>query len=232
MSKQDHYGECEYCKHDGTSYCEDCEHLDHEYFDHWEELTPEEKAGKEKAELEKVIKAAISEYIMVDVSEDFKKAFESAKKYAAETDFRGYFMGVLMTQDGNMVASDRYSLCKIKCDHIPETLKGYIVITLEDGKVGINHEQFPDYEAVLDTTGYKSIPLEQVNKTSSTCSKETTNLLLGDILFAVDNNKLQLAKEILTGEITLYYKPGAVLNPLIFQGANGVVVVQTMRNAI
>ncbi len=35
MSK-DHYGDCEYCKHDGTSYCEDCEHYEHEYYDHWD----------------------------------------------------------------------------------------------------------------------------------------------------------------------------------------------------
>lgn len=79
MSKQDHYGECEYCKHDGASYCEDCEHIDHEYFDHWEELTPEEEAKKEKAELEKVIKAAITEYIMVDVSEDLKKPLKAQR---------------------------------------------------------------------------------------------------------------------------------------------------------
>ncbi len=96
--------------------------------------TPEEVAKKEKTELENAIKNAISEYVMVAISEDFKKAFDNAKKVAAQVHYKTYFMGVLMTQDGHMVSSDSYMLSKVRCDTIPEPLKGRIVVTLEDGE--------------------------------------------------------------------------------------------------
>jgi hypothetical protein len=36
-----HYGDCDYCKHEDSSYCRECEHCDHDYYDHWESQTPE-----------------------------------------------------------------------------------------------------------------------------------------------------------------------------------------------
>lgn len=42
--RSSHYGNCKYCRNKSTSYCEECEHYDHEYYDYWESIAPEEMA--------------------------------------------------------------------------------------------------------------------------------------------------------------------------------------------
>ncbi|HCF71982.1 MAG TPA: hypothetical protein DER33_10450 [Syntrophomonas sp.] len=235
--KNKHYGNCDYCANNGSSCCDECEHYEHDYYDFWEEDTPEEIAKREKAEIEKANKEATHEYIELDISDEFKQAFDNAKKCAAvQHEFRPVLMGVLMTQDGYMVASNTFLLCKIKYDCIPECLKGRVVITLQDGQAGINHGSFPDYEPILDVARLKTTPLSQVTRTFKSKDSDQSYgfnqslLQLDDSIVALDDAKLQLALSILQGDIRLYYKPGEILYPLVFEGSNGVVVIVPLRD--
>jgi hypothetical protein len=235
--KNKHYGNCDYCANNGSSCCDECEHYEHDYYDFWEEDTPEEIAKREKAEIEKANKEATHEYIELDISDEFKQTFDIVKKCAAtQHQFRQVLIGVLMTQDGSMVASNTYMLCKIKCDSIPECLKGRVVVTLQDGQAGISHASFPNYKPIIDTIGHKIKPLSQVTMTYKGKEEDQTYgfnqalLQLDNTIVALDDAKLQLAKEILQGEIMLYYESVKNLSPLIFEGSNGIMVIVPLRD--
>ena len=70
--RSSHYGNCKYCRNKSTSYCEECEHYDHEYYDYWESIAPEEMAQMEKEEeLKSAVKNAVTKYILVHIPDDF-----------------------------------------------------------------------------------------------------------------------------------------------------------------
>lgn len=223
--RSSHYGNCKYCRNKSTSYCEECEHYDHEYYDYWESIAPEEMAQMEKEEeLESAVKNAVTKYILVHIPDDFKRAFDNIRRCAPPIHHRANFMGVFMTNDGCMAASDSYMLCEIRCDSIPKSLRGHIVITLEDGRAGINdREIYPPYRFLLDTIGHSRKPLDQA--ILEQCTDEIVWLQLEDRSIAVNRGKLELIKEILSGEITLYFKPGENTKPVILTGENGIAAL-------
>jgi hypothetical protein len=237
--KNKHYGECDYCINDRSTLCDDCEHNEHEYDDHWEEATPEVIAARVKAAIELSLKKATDEYIEIDIPEVVKQNFDIAKKFADEQHVRPALRGVLMTNDGYMVSSDTHMLCYLRCDSIPEQLKGNVAITLENKKVGLNKTApFPNYKPIVELTGHKSIPLikiamtyndEIIDENGLETGFKTVRLQLENAIVALDDNKLQKAKDILEGEIACHYVPGEKLRPLIFEGSNGSVVVVPLR---
>lgn len=236
MARHKHYGDCEYCANDGSHICDECEHNEREYFDYWEEDTPEAIAAREKAEYEAAIKKAITEHIEVNVSDHFRQTFEIAQKCAAREHFRPAFMGVLMTHEGYMVASNTYLICKIKCDDIPERLQGQIVITLEDNHAGICSVTYPNWKEVMKVDGLETIPYSQAEKAYKDKDSEVDNVFdlvifkLSGASVVLDKAKLQLVEDILQGDLMLSYRKGQALSPLFFDGDNGTMAVVPVRS--
>lgn len=230
INQNKYYGDCDYCANHGSC-CDECEHAAHEFYDFWEEAPPEEITKIEKAKIEKANEEAIQEYIELDIPNELKQAFDIAKKCTcALYKYRGTLQGVLMTQDGYMVSSDNTLLCKIQCDCIPEKLKGRVVITLQDGQAGISVGAYPKYKSLINISDHTAKPLGQITRINNRKNGFTQALLqLDNTTVALDDTKLQLAEEILQGEIMLYYKHGEKHSPIIFKGANAVMAVSPLR---
>lgn len=230
--KNSHYGNCDYCANDGGSYCSECEHYEHSLHDHWVENTPEEIERIKIAELEEAIDKAIDEGIELDIPTDLKNTFDLAKKCTARVSVSPSLMGVYMAEDGYMVASDGYILSKIKCESIPECLKGRIVITLQGGVAGISHDRYASYDHILTAENNCNIPLSGVIRT--TIKKDGFNIIhlhLNGTIVALADERLQLAEEILQGNITVHYNFGEIHSPITFKGSSGTVVIVPLRGA-
>ncbi|HBV97762.1 MAG: hypothetical protein JL50_03030 [Peptococcaceae bacterium BICA1-7] len=236
--KSSHYGDCDYCKNADSNMCEECEHYEHDYYDYWEEVKPEDITKKEREEYEEAIKNAISDYITVELSEVFKHTFDVAKNFTTRENHRPAFLGVYMDHDGCMVASDMFMLCKLKCDCIPDALKGKIVVVLDNDRAGIVSVSYPNYKAIFNNIAdYKSVMFSQITRRYEGKNKDNPRdydkayLVIEDTEILVNDNMLSIIENALLGEISVFYKLKDTWKTLFFKGSNGEVALAPARRS-
>jgi hypothetical protein len=233
--------DCEKCVHyEDNSYCEECEHYDRDFYDHYEEATPEIIAKREEEERLQAEEKAIDEWISVKISDEFREVFNLAKKCASDMHFRRAFMGVYVSPDGCLVASDTRQIVEIPCKYIPKELFGKCVIKLGENQAGIHTEQkFPAFEHyfTLDEKGnqyfksfnYAMATINEIQFFPLLESIEVKLLKHKDTEIAFQKKYLDLMKIILTGDIVVYYNPENKLTPVLFVGNNAKMVVVPLR---
>lgn len=234
--KHPYYGACFYCARDGSSHCDECTHHTRETFDHWEPVDDLTMWEKEEADHATRIAEAIHEWVEVEITGEFRAAYEKALRCAAYDHPRRSLMGVLATRDGCLVASDTIHLCEIICPNIPEELKGCIIMALDDGKAGICRAPYPAYKKLLKTDhpGMKCFDIFDVDVTTEVIddpqkSEKVLKLQLGDTAFGIMKNRFDLVISTLKPPIIAYCTPGDSWQSLVFSGANGKMVVGTIR---
>ena len=167
---------------------------------------------------------------------EFRAAYEKALRCAAYDHPRRSLMGVLATRDGCLVASDAIHLCEIICPTIPEILKGCIIMALDDGKAGICRAPYPAYKNLLKTDhpGMKCFDIYNADVVAEVIddpqkSEEVLKLQLGDTTFTVMKSRFDLVISPLKPPIIAYCTPGDSWQSLVVSGANGKMVVATIR---
>ncbi|MEN6325824.1 MAG: hypothetical protein ABFD18_06420 [Syntrophomonas sp.] len=229
------HGDCETCVHyeSGLDICEECEYGEHEYYDHYEKASKEDIAKREEEERQKAEAEAMSGYIDVDIPDDFRKAFEMAKKCAASIHFRKIFMSVYATSEGTLVASDTYRLIELKCE-VPEPLKEKCIVKLEDNRAAIHQGDFPNYKAIFeacneyDSVPYKGITLNPSDPEPDGRGFKITCLEFPGVNIPINKAFLDVMCEILTGDIRAFY-PEKNLAPVLFTGDNARMLIVPLR---
>lgn len=234
--KHPYYGVCFYCVRDGSYHCDECMHHTRETFDLWEPVDGLTMREKEEANRAEVIAETIHEWVEVETTAEFKAAYEKALRCTAYIQNRRELMGVLATRDGCLVASDTIHLCEIICPHIPEELKGCIIMALGDGKAGICRAPYPAYKNLLKTDhpGMKCFDIFGEDVITevidiSQMSEKVLKLQLGDTAFGIMKKRYDLVVSTLKPPIIAYCTPGDSWQSLVFSGANGKMVVATIR---
>lgn len=229
--------DCEKCVHyENSSYCEECEHYDRDLSDYYEEATPEIIAKREEAKRLQAEKEAIDEWIPVEISDEFREAFNLAKKYAAGEHFREALLGVYISLDNCLVASDTHQIVKIPCK-VPSELLGKCVIKLDENQAGIHTKQgFPAYrhffssdEYVMGKVQFSPLQNPKEKQYFEVFGFEVELLILKDHEIAFQKKYLDLMRGILTGDITAYYNPENKLAPVLFVGDNAKMVIVPLR---
>lgn len=237
--------DCEKCVHyENSSCCEECEHYDRDLSDYYEEATPEIIAKREEAKRLQAEKEAIDEWIPVEISDEFREAFNLAKKYAAGEHFREALLGVYISLDNCLVASDTHQIVKIPCK-VPSELLGKCVIKLDENQAGIHTKQeFPTYKHLFASDeyilhGYAMAIINEIQFSPILEPKESQRLKFSGIEaellkhknfeIAFQKKYLDLMRGILTGDITAYYNPENKLAPVLFVGDNAKMVIVPLR---
>lgn len=144
-------GSCETCKHFNTYTCDDCEHHYTDLMDLYEPVEPEKMAEIEEKERQEKVTSAITEWLELDLTEEFKNAFYIVKKFSASNHFRGLFMAVWVDKDAkNLIASDTIALIKMPCFTIPKELAGKVIFKLEGNRIGVAEKSLPAYQIEFD----------------------------------------------------------------------------------
>lgn len=142
--------DCETCKNFNTYTCDDCEHNYTDLEDLYEPISPEEMAKIEEKERQKRIASAITEWIELELTEEFRNAFNKVQKFTAYTHFRDIFMAVKVDDEAkHLIASDTHVLSKIPCHTIPEILVGKLIYKIEGNLIGATDAVYPDYELLF-----------------------------------------------------------------------------------
>lgn len=236
--------DCEKCVHyEDNSYCEECEHCDRNFYDHYEEATPEIITKREEEERLQAEEKAIDEWISVKISDEFREVFNLAKKCASDMHFRRAFMGVYVSPDGCLVASDTRQIVEIPCKYIPKELFGKCVIKLGENQAGIHTQQrFPKFKHLFMVDKYVMATINEIQFSPLLESKESQYFKSFDIEMELLKHKdteiafqkkyLDLMREVLTGNVAVHYNPEHKLASVLFVGNNAKMVVVPLRRHV
>lgn len=231
--------DCDICKHYESLKCSDCIYSEDEREDYFEPMSKEEIAQQEEQARQRSISAAINENIECEITDEFRLAFEAARKCSAEDHFKRVFMGVYATKEETLVASDTHMLLELKCDCIPDDLIGKVIIRLDEHQAGIHTEEaFPDYKNLFNlcmeypSASLKDASFQPYSKPSTYFTGfDVTTLcaILGGQAFVVNESFLNAILSALKGDISVGYCPIDNLAPLRFIGDNGRALLVPVR---
>ena len=230
--------DCEMCvNYEDSSYCEECEHYDRELYDHYEEAAAEEIAQRKKEARLQAEKEAINEWIPIEVSDQFYKAFNLVKSFAAKEHFNKVFLGVYISPN-SLIASDTHQIIEIFCDFIPEELINKCVVRLEKNQAGIHTKgKFPSWQQIFAIRDeYQKATLREIQFYPPVITDnevryyknfnivpETMAYMGFTTLF--QKEYLNAMKDVLEGNIIVHYVPGNTLSPVMFIGDNARMVI-------
>ncbi len=223
--------------------CEACIHYEHRRIDNYKRA-PEELIAKRKEEEYRIIEnATISDRIKLEISDEFRKTFSLAKKCLYPNHNNPALRSVLAT-DNYLLASNSYVLVKLK-SNVPDVLKNKCIVRLENECAGIYEGKFPDWKSVFEKcVNHNSIPYKDV--TLSAYSKdlvfkteagkyywgpEYNYILHPEGKIVVNREFLDLMREVLSGDITMFYSKTDSLSPVLFTGNNGEMVIIPVRTS-
>lgn len=238
--------DCEKCAHyEDNNYCEECEYYDRDLYDHYEEATAEMITKREEEARLRAEKEAINEWISVEISDKFRDVFTLAKKCTAEIHFRKVFLGVYISPDGCLIASDTRQIVEIPCEFIPEQLLGKCVVKIEENQAGIHTEKkFPPFKHLFDLEGeYWMAALNEIQFSSPALSlnevqyynrleiePEMMSHMGFETLF--QKKYLDLMREVMKGNIVVNYIPEKPLNAVVFAGNNAKMIIMPLRRSM
>lgn len=228
-------GGCDTCKHHMTDICEGCKWYYDDLKNLYETASPEEIAMAEERSRQKKIIEAIDEYIECDLPDTFLQAYETAKTFAAHNHFRNVLMGVKITEDKHLIASDSYMMIDIPCPDIPDKFKGRIIMYLDGNKVGLSSLLYPDHVPIFSTgEGFKRaylhhLPHDQIPVADRGHGDQLSLLALHtpECKIYFDADRINKVKSALYDVIIVAYKDAT--SPAVFTGDNARAVVCSAR---
>lgn len=210
---------CESCKNLGSIYCDEC-CRNINLADFYEATDSNDEAQKESLK-----KKAISEWMSLETSAKFQETFNKAAAFTLSEEDPGYsfryaLAGVHVSQS-SLSASDGAIFADIYHFN-PTELVGKTIVEINEDKVAVCNDPFPDTRLAFRNTGKNLIKLPE-----PIIEEDIVHFDL-ETPVAIKKSYYDKIINCLSGDIFLYYNPEK-LAPLLFSGSNGRIVVAPLR---
>jgi len=228
--------DCDMCRNKNTYRCDMCVHNDYLILDDYFECSPDELTRLHQASIERAQNEAITEWISIpNISEEFRKAFNTAKKCAATEHWRPYFMGVFV-RDGELVASNTDVILVMPFHDIPSQLRNKVDIKIDGDKAGITSQTYPEYEFLFCLCNYVAAPIAEVEigpPLPAPLAPDRQWQILSHGSFSAKLSKvyIDLMRDVLTGNVIVSHSTGSNVLPILFIGANGRMLIMPLVNS-
>lgn len=219
--------DCDICKNRGSYLCNDCEYQERHFEDHFEPdpVKAAEWKEKEKRELEDSLEYEI---IPVEVTKEFRETVEALKSFNGLRLLNKKFIPI-HAGDDFLSATNTHMLAKITCP-VPAELQGRNIIRFDPEGVRVYKGQAP-WAGQEDSLAKRDNKIEfdiVVSFDSKELGQEgLRRLKLPGVDILLNSEYLDMARGILRGDLSLYYK--GKLDAVTLEGENGFVVIMPIR---
>lgn len=215
---------CDYknCKN-RNQYCDECVH-NKDLMDYYE---PEETKRDLEAEMVALREIAVTEWLNYKASKKFIEYFEKVAAFTVspESPCPNLVFACVHVEEQSLYATDGCILAQLYYSG-PKKLIGKNVVKIEEKRVGICDQKFPDPEIVFRDIGDHFIPVPE---------KLSYNEFFDIVVFHLEDQTIAIKKvyyekimEFLQGKILFYFTPEEN-KPVMFAGKNGRVAVMPVR---
>lgn len=224
------YGDCDTCLNLNSDICDECIYYERDLYDHYEPATEEQLKNRE-AEARKKAEDTLP-YITLPIRkplpQKFIETFEALKPFNGYKTLN-YKLIPIYAGLNYLSTSNTHLIAKIFC-LVPEELHDKNIIRIEENEVRVYDGKLPfaQKEENYMFKDYK-ISFNQVGKhTINRPGYEHIMFLkLPQVAIWVNDEYINMAQEILVGDLTLYYR--GKHDAITLEGDNGFVIILPLK---
>jgi len=137
--------DCDHCRYKSDiSYCDDCVHSYEDFDDHFEKMSEEELKERKELQLQKFKESLVGEKVEINLSDEFKRAFNLAHNFTSRKEHNPEYWGVYCDKYF-LMATDGDTLANIKVT-VPESLVGKNLIKYDHEEIFLAKTQNPVFK--------------------------------------------------------------------------------------